>query len=227
MKVAVLVPSRGLVLSRGAEALDSELVGVESVRLYEHDKGIPDAFNSLTRRFLETDADVAWIVEEDIVVPNGSLTAMAESGADIAAVDYWLRLDTPIMSHRYHNEMLHWVSLGCTLIWRRVFERIAPPWFRSDLVPQLVHSGSASNWREEIRPRNANVYGGQDVYFCAVARMAGFRLAVAGEGRLLAEHWKMICQSQPEALFLAEIQPVGCSGRVGNMNPSGANQARS
>ena len=179
MKVAGLFPSRGLVGSRMMEAVDQNLEGVDHVKIYSHDRPIPESFNDLTRQFLETDCDFAWFVEEDIVPPQGALAVMFETDAAIAFVDYPLKNFPDRPCFGTYRSRLIWVGLGCTLVRRAVFEKLEHPWFESQWKYVAVHKGSAhGDPKVMIVPDPDRPYGGQDLFFCYKALESGFDIRI-------------------------------------------------
>lgn len=185
MFVALLRPSRGTVFDESEQACVDNLKHCEWVRLSNKKPlPIPDAFNVLVRRFLkETPALYAWIVEEDTVPPIAALSRMIGLGADIAAIDYPLKLDGR-RSIGMWPDGRHWVSTGCMLVHRHVFEQLADPWFRTDKAIAWSYDGSHDG-NKYLRLIDAprTDYGGQDAYFCFVAQEAGFRIASVPDAR--------------------------------------------
>ena len=189
-RIALLQPSRGILASEMAEAVDRELSGYWHVRFYTHDLPIPDCFNSLGNLFLESGAELAWFVEEDVIPPQGSLEKLLALDTDIAFVDYPLVKFPTKQCFFELNGRVVWVGLGCTLIRRRVFEALSDPWFESGHSLVGHHSGSASNgWVYNLRPDPRIKYGGQDVYFCSRAVAEGFDIGVV-DG-LVCQHLPM------------------------------------
>lgn len=173
--VSVLLPSRGLVGSRVIEAVDNQSEMIKH-RFYSHNDPLPDCFNKLVVKFLETASKYAWFVEEDVVVPKDALQRLLKASADIVAINYLLRA-APVPSQCLYQGKLLWVSLGCTLVKRKVFEVLPFPWFRTDLAVTSTHTGSAGNWCLGLMPVKSQ-YGGHDAFFCYYAIQAGFRMAV-------------------------------------------------
>lgn len=189
MLIATLRPTRGIEFSQSADSIAANLSQyphLEPKRTW--DEAIPKSFNLLAEWFMQTGATHAWFVEEDVVVPDIALYAMLGLNVDIAAINYPLKTDGRISEMR-RKDVLLWVSLGCTLIRRRVFETLPRPWFSTDYA--LVSSSTGSACKEKIlslkyAPRQ---YAGQDMYFCFRALEAGFTIG-AVEG-MLCEHLRL------------------------------------
>jgi len=193
--IAALLPSRGLVHSRTVEAVDRELMDTDSKVFYTHDKPIPDCFNILSEKFLDSGADFAWFVEEDVVPPEGalkSLLALLESGKSISFINYPLIKFNNAICYKFFQDEVVWTGMGCTLVKREVFEKLERPWFKDKHSLVAIMSGSAQrDYRLELRENKDIIYGGQDVYFCSKAFFKGFRIGIVED--LECEH---LCAQQ-------------------------------
>lgn len=149
-----------------------------------HDLPIPDCHEKVTELGLATGAEALWFVEEDVVPPPLALVALLDRPEPIAIVDYPVGED-PIVNCAYHFAgEIHWCGLGCTLIRSDVFALLPRPWFRSDISFTLKGGQIADMWTDRPKP-----YGGQDIYFCWVARQAG--LAIGEVPGMLCEHARL------------------------------------
>ncbi|MGH9341990.1 MAG: hypothetical protein ACRD1R_20990 [Acidobacteriota bacterium] len=198
MKIAVLNPSRGLVFAEAMQSWREALAGIEHLCFTTWNQPIPDAFNVLVERFLGTDADYAWFLEEDVMVPPRALQALLDLDADIAAINYPLKKGLNRLSEwRYRGE-LQWVGLGCTLVRRSVFTALPRPWFRNDCAIAIVHPGSSCQEKFlEMVDRNSGQYGGQDAFFCWQARQRGFSIGVVPH--MFCRHLILDQLGQPES----------------------------
>jgi hypothetical protein len=173
--------------SESADSISENLEGCRAREKRTWNKPIPDCFNWLTEWTLEnTDARHFWFVEEDIVVPQGGLLAMLALGADIAGINYLLKVGDHRIGEYRHAGKLIWICTGCMLVRREVFERMARPWWRSDKTVALISTGSAC--KEKFFdfipvPADSPRYGFQDINFCVQAAKLGFSLGVV-EGML-------------------------------------------
>jgi hypothetical protein len=158
-------------------ALLKELEGYDYKIYMSWDKFIPDSHNYLADRALADGADYILFLEEDVVMPEGSLEKMLGKG-DIVALDYGVAGWSCITTFQGENM---WCGLGCTLIKREVFEVLEAPYFRSD-------KGLLLNVWPEIKwvDMSEQNYGGHDIYFGMKAREKGFKILKAdGEARHL------------------------------------------
>lgn len=191
MKIAVILPTRGLVFTEVLEQLEE--MRHQTIRhgeaidmhiFYSKDLGIPDAQNTLVERALEIDPEYFLFIEEDTVPISDALRHMVNADADIAFVDYGVAGWS--CSARNATGQIMWCGFGCTLIKREVFQKLEKPYFRTDKTLRV------NDWTWQDRP---NKYGGQDIWFCCKAREAGFTLTqVTGE----CKHMKITALAQPE-----------------------------
>lgn len=179
MKLAVLMPSRGLLAGPMRESVDAACKGYAHHPFYTHNRPLPECFNELGERVLTDDFTHALFVEEDMIIPDDAIPLLLEVDADIAAINYATHLTHPTtgkpwMSSYWWHDRLLWVSLGCTMVRRRVFEGLERPWFRTDLdITSTIIKGE---WILGTHPRDPKKYGGQDSMFCYRAVEAGFTL---------------------------------------------------
>lgn len=158
VNIAIVVPTRGFIFSKVMSAIERERnnTWLKTALCISHDEAIPDSFNRLVKKALLVGASHIWIIEEDVVVPNNSLSELYNKVEDITFIDY--AVNGWSCSAKDQNNNLLWAGLGCTMIKRHVFEKIEYPWFRTDKVLRL------NDW-EWIENTSRNVYGGQDIWF--------------------------------------------------------------
>ncbi len=166
MKIGICIPSRGLVHSRTMETvlLNLEDVEHETKFFFAHDKFIPDAQNDITKRALKWRAYYIWYVEEDNIIPPGTLRAMLkairENECGVVAVDY------PVGSKNYstiatRNGKPMWCGFGCTLVRAFSLSGMEQPWFRTDISYRITNK-ETMEMEEYDAPSK---YGGHDIHF--------------------------------------------------------------
>lgn len=172
MKIAICLPTRGIVLTQVLQSIERERKSYEIEVFYKEGLGIPGGHNEAVRdALLRTDANYILMVEEDNVIPQGGITAMLNvmkhTNAGIVFIDYGVngwscsaRVKKPI-------EIL-WCGLGCTMVRRAVFDDLEYPYFRSDQSLRL------NDWKWV--PNN-DPYGQQDIWFCMKAREKGWLIS--------------------------------------------------
>lgn len=174
LKIGIILPTRGLIFSEVIEAIERErnLINEKTILYTTTDKPIPEAQNFLIEKALE-DHEITHVisVEEDTVPFTGSFAKLLQNDGDIVAIDYGVSGWSCIAKDQ-QGEIL-WCGLGCTLIKRTVFEALEKPWFRTDKSLRL------NDWQWIDNPAK---YGGQDIWFCQQAKLAGFKISqVDGE----------------------------------------------
>lgn len=174
MRIAVLIPSRGLVHSRTMQSILREIRHKKFTYgiFFTNDLPIPESHNALTRKALDWLADYLWFVEEDILVPRHTLEKMIALHKPIVAVDY------PVGEKRYSciakkQGKILWCGLGCTLIDRGVFDKIGYPWFETNKTARITSEDPFEYKLEDI----PNKYGGHDILFGIKAREKGVEIA--------------------------------------------------
>lgn len=178
MRLAVVLPTRGLVFTEVLEQLEEmrhqtirQKEPIDMHIFYSKDLGIPDAQNILVDQALAIDPEYILFIEEDTVPTSNALRHMVNANADIAFIDYGVTGWS--CSARSTTGEILWCGLGCTLVSRRVFAGLEKPYFRTDKTLHL------NDWTWGDQPAK---YGGQDIWFCCMARKAGFTLTqVTGE----------------------------------------------
>ena len=188
MKIAVVLPSRGLVHSRTVESMLKNLSGYEFEIFFSHDLPIPDCFNVPMSKALKTNATHIFFLEEDMLLPDDTIAKMVFMDCDVVSVDYAdRRTGLPFMKKDHLGNVVY-TGVGCMLVKREVFENLRPPYFRESLFEQQ-NDGTLLE-RPISRPRAS--YGTQDVYFCNSLTKAGFTIDILEEaniGHLQIEEW--------------------------------------
>jgi hypothetical protein len=172
MKIAVCLPTRGIVLTQVLQSIERERKTYDMEIFYKEGLGIPEGHNEAVKEaLLRTDANYILMVEEDNVIPNGGIKAMLNlmrhTNAGIVCIDYGVNGYSCTAKERRTKEIL-WCGLGCTLVRRSVFDDIAYPYFRSDQSLRL------NDWKWVP---NHDPYGQQDIWFCMKAREKGWYIA--------------------------------------------------
>ena len=190
MKIAIVLPSRGLIFTEVEDAIESQRKQFDIDVYRSWDLPIPDSFNILVERALQDEkVEYIFFVEEDVVIPGDALkrllAAVKKYHADIYCIDYAVGGWSCVAREKSLNEIL-WCGLGCTLVKRVVFECLSRPWFRTDKSLRL------NDWQWTDNPAK---YGGQDIWFSRQAIDKGFTICqVDGECR----HLKLDELGKPE-----------------------------
>lgn len=194
MLIGILIPTRGLIFTRGMEAIERERVGKDVKVYFSHDLPIPDGHNQLAKQALEDGCDKLLFIEEDVVIPAGTLEQLLRDDVnDITCMDYGVSGWSCILKNT--RSAILWCGLGCTIINRIVFEKMAYPYFRADMTLSIEVDETGiikrlGEWKqlpeEYIKTKQ---YGSLDIWFCLSARKLGFTIGqIEGE----AEHLELI-----------------------------------
>lgn len=177
MKIAVVLPTRGLVFTQVEEALERERKGYDLTVYRTHNLPIPEGHNKATQTALLDNPTHILYLEEDTVLPPGALEQLLVCDAAVACIDYGVA-GWGCVTTNPSGDIL-WCGLGCTLVKAKVFEGLEFPYFRVDKTLRL------NDWQwldlpaEYIKDKN---YGSLDIWFFTQVRKAGFKICqVSGE----------------------------------------------
>lgn len=184
MKIGIILPTRGLVFTRVIQAIEEYRKDFEIKAYFSHNLPIPEGHNALTKQALEEGSDLIFYIEEDTVIPTGSLEKLVQANNDIACIDYGVS-GWGCITRNTQGEIL-WCGLGCTLVKKQVFEKLSYPYFRADMSLRLNDMAWQKLPDEYIKTKQ---YGSLDIWFCYQARKAGFHITQA-EGE--CEHLELI-----------------------------------
>ena len=170
-KVAILVPTRGLVFTEVEEYIEDVRRTYPHISIYRtHNLPIPDCFNTVAEQALQDPTnDYFWFIEEDTVPPIKTLDKFLEAMAfsDIAAVDYGFNGGWNTIVRSEINEKILFTGFGCTFMKRKVLEAFDKPIFKANRAFNI----SAMQWMP-VDP--SKVYGQYDIIFGSEARKKGF-----------------------------------------------------
>jgi hypothetical protein len=191
MKIIVAMPTRGLIITEVQMALDRELSANEQIPivLYSYDIPLPISRNYLIESALKLDWDSILLIDDDVILPEGGLKQLIDLDVDVAVMDYparmlqgGLQVSTAVLDK---DKSLAWAGLGSTLVKRKVFEKLAQPWF--------IFTNHKINRDKDGRigfyagqQQESNTFsGGEDVHFFLQCRKEGFSMKVT---KKIAKH---------------------------------------
>ena len=205
MKLAICIPTRGIITSRTVQAVQAMMRFAEQYRpdleilpewYISHDRPIPHGHTYVVESALEDGADLVLLIEEDVIPPPHALEAMIKlliKGADWAFVDYPLNVvarSGPNCYWRNEYGEVVYTGMGCTLITRQVWETVDRPWFRTDKAAKIKR-GVLAFADQDV------AYGGFDIYFGYKAFLHGFRLEVVPG--MMCRHIKLAALGTPNS----------------------------
>lgn len=165
MKLAVIVPSRGLMFSETAEELLNELNGINHRWFFSVGRSLPDCFNVPIEEAME-DKDISHILicEDDMIIPKGILKAMLKVRYPVSALDYPFKGDDATTLHAPDGSAIY-TGTGFMVINRLVFEKMPKPYFRTDLAwdSMITVNDEIKFWPRDVS--HLKTYGLHDVTF--------------------------------------------------------------
>jgi hypothetical protein len=174
-KIAVCIPSRGLVFSKLMESVVNNIKDYDFSLHMAHNISIPNCMNFPVEEALE-DKDVThiWLVEEDHIFPKDTLKRMLEMNEPVVSTAYSDRRNQINLVLQNPDGEVLYTGIGCMLVKREVFDKLEKPYFRCAMYEIQKNNGFTKLvLRENIKH---NYYGSHDVYFCCSLRNAGYKI---------------------------------------------------
>lgn len=115
MRLAVVIPSRGLIHSRTIAAVhrEADATGWEWRIFFAHGRPIPECFNEPIAEALRWRPTKVWLVEEDMHLPHGILNDLILAGEPVTAADYDAGGHPTV--YRAPDGSVLWAGTGCLL----------------------------------------------------------------------------------------------------------------
>lgn len=171
-KIAVIIPTRGMFYTESFLSIMKNLEGHDYKFYISYDKNIPNGINDLTDQALADGHKLLWFLEEDMVVPEGTLDKLVKADVDFIATEY------PILQGQssiwFVNGEVAWAGIGCALIKSSVFELFRKPYFRVD--KRMVVINDTKEGFEVSFDDNYSPFGGYESYFGIMCREAGIKI---------------------------------------------------
>ncbi len=189
VKVAVILPSRGLMFSKTAEEILTNLKVVPHKIFFSHGKSIPACFEEPTKRALEDESFTHfWFVEDDMILPPDILFKMIRKNVAVVTADYPVNDKGRGSVFKVGREVI-FSGTGCLLVQRAVLEEMKPPYFRTDMRWNIKNYGK---YVKLTRSSNDNLdgYGLHDINFCLTLNKMGIPIHLIttklGQRKLIA-----------------------------------------
>ena len=195
-KIAICIPSRGLVYSEMMESVDAartifhaQYPDVKTVLLMSHYRPMPDCRSYLVQAAIDAQATHILFVDDDMSLYPDAIIKLYEHDVDIVTGLCWNKTrgdrSKPMIGFLNPQiKIVQWTSewywphffeidgcgLACCLIKVDVFKKLGGPadWF-------------AWNWTQTITKDNGRTFRhttpmGEDLFFCQQAREAGIKI---------------------------------------------------
>lgn len=160
-KVAIILPSRGLMFSRTAEEIHRNSRDIFCKFYFSHRKPIPDCFEEPTVEALKDDTVTHLLfVEDDMMIPDGTFLGMLNEDKPVVTCDYPVTKEGKGSVFEVDGEVI-FCGTGCLLVKREVFEQLKPPYFRTDI--KWVPYNYGKTVKLEGVKNNSEGYGLHDV----------------------------------------------------------------
>lgn len=165
-KLAVIVPSRGLMFSETLEELLRELNSLpfEWEIYWAHEESLPNCFNNPTERALKDDDVFALLFcEDDMIIPKGILMEMFEQRYPAVALDYPFKKNGDSTCHHDPHGYAYYTGTGFLLVARQVLEAMDKPIWRTDTIfDPFIDKDTIHFWPRTLEDTH---YGLHDLYF--------------------------------------------------------------
>lgn len=222
-KLAVILPSRGLLFSQTFEELLRELRGFNYEIYFAHERPLPECFNEPTERALaDPDVFALLIVEDDMILPKGILARMFEVNYPVVALDYPFKQNGDATTLHDPEGKAYWTGTGFMLIARQVLDNMPKPIWRTDRTfDPFVDHDTIHFWPRKL---DKVFYGLHDLNFGLTLYSAGLPVypmaQTAGQRKLV----KMgQAHTNEGAHDIAEITEVGRDVVSGMVDPANVN----
>jgi hypothetical protein len=166
MKIAVILPSRGMIFSQTAEEILQNLKGLPYRFFFSHKQPIPRCFEQPTVLALK-DPEIThlWFVEDDMILSPETLTELLKANVEAITCDYPVSAAGQGAVFLDEKNKVVFSGTGCLLVKREVFDRLTRPYFRSDIHWGATYYGSYIRMTTSISGRGLSDYGLHDVTF--------------------------------------------------------------
>ena len=179
-KVAIIIPSRGLMFSRSAEDILRNAKDINHKIFFSHKRPIPECFEIPTNQALADESITHLLfVEDDMIIPDGTFWGMLAEDKPVVTCDYPVTKEGKGAVFYDPAKTVVFCGTGCLLVKREVFEKLKAPYFRTDV------RWTPLNYGKTIKlvgvPNTDGGYGLHDVTFGIRLLKAGVPIHVYGK----------------------------------------------
>lgn len=216
-KLAVIVPSRGLMFSQTLEELLGELEGFNYEIFWSHAKGLPQCFNDPTEKALK-DKDVFAVLfcEDDMILPKGILRKMFAANYPVVALDYPFQQQGDSTCLHDPEGKAFWTGTGFLLVAKQVLQQMEKPIWRTDTTfDPFVDKDTIHFWPRKL---DKIYYGLHDLRFGLLLYSAGMPILpmreTAGQRKLVSLGKPGVNKGAHEIMELTEVGRDLVSGMI-------------
>jgi hypothetical protein len=165
VRVAVILPSRGLMFSQTADEILQNLRSIPHKIFFSHRKPIPDCFEEpMNKALQDPDFTHLWFIEDDMILPPDCLERMLAMDKAVVTTDYPTTDYGGGAVFKVKGRII-FAGTGCTLVKRVVFDELKPPYFRTDICWNVKNYGEFIKIIAVKRGKANDGYGLHDVNF--------------------------------------------------------------
>jgi hypothetical protein len=177
MKVAIILPSRGLIFSQTAEEILKNVKGIPHKFFFAHKLPIPECFEKPTKEAMK-DPSIThfWFVEDDMAIPINTLKKMLQADANVITCDYPINTAGRGSVFYDNGGNVVFCGTGCMLVKREVLENLKRPWFTDKVRWTMLNYGEAI--KMTAQKNTGGGYGLHDITFCMKLWKNGVRIKV-------------------------------------------------
>lgn len=216
-KLAVIVPSRGLMMSETLEELLGELEGFNYEIYWAHEKSLPKCFNEPTERAL-ADPNVYALLfcEDDMILPKGILKEMFAQNYPVVALDYPFQQNGDSTCLHDPKGYAYWTGTGFLLVSKQVLLNMERPIWRTNMTfDPFIDKDTIHFWPRKLEKV---YYGLHDLRFGLVLYSAGLPVLpmarTAGQRKLAKLGDKHTNNGAHEINYLTEVGRDLVSGMI-------------
>lgn len=190
VKVAIILPSRGLIFSKTADEILQNLKGIDHKFFFSHKRPIPECFEEPTAKALK-DKSIThlWFIEDDMVLPPTVLKKLIDADANVIACDYPINKDGRGSVFLDNGGNVVFCGTGCLLVKREVFDNLKKPYFTDQIRWTMLNYGEQIKLVASKNDKGEG-YGLHDITFCIKLWKAGILIRVLpvklGQRKLLS-----------------------------------------
>ena len=165
--------------SRTAEELLRNLEGYEYDIFFAHKLPIPECFETPLTEALRGSYTHIFMVEDDMILPDETLSSMLIMDAPVVTMDYPVSKEGQGAVFKDKSGRVVFTGTGCLLVKREVFDELKAPYFRTDIKWGVANHGDFIRFTPKVIP-NVPGYGLHDVTFGLKLWKANIPISVAG-----------------------------------------------
>lgn len=220
-KLAVIVPSRGLMFSETFEELLRELKGIDHEFYFAHGRPLPECFNEPTEKALEDEENYAFLFcEDDMILPEGILRDMFNRKYPAVALDYPFKQQGDSTCLHDPNGDAFWTGTGFLLLARPILENLEKPIWRTNITfDPFIDKDTIHFWPRKL---DKTYYGLHDLRLGLLLYSSGLPIKVmnrtAGQRKLISAGEKHTNSGQHAIVELTQVGRDLVSGMINKEN---------